>query len=148
MSLLPKNMVLVPIDFSEASFQALKETLAFVEDPAKVYVLHVLAPLSAIEPGVIWEVVNDQTRKQNVEKTFYQRCQRTMKQGLHFDIVIGDPGWEIVDYAQKHNIELIVIPSHGRTGLSRLLLGSVAERVVRCSHCPVLILRRRGDVLS
>ncbi|ACK70100.1 UspA domain protein [Gloeothece citriformis PCC 7424] len=145
MSLFTKNRVLVPIDFSEASFHALEETLAFVEQPVNVYVLHVLTPLSAIEPGVMWDRVNDHSRIDNVKKAFSQRCQGMMDRGIHFDVVMGDPGGEIVSYAQKHNIELIVIPSHGRTGLSRLLLGSVAERVARCSHCPVLILRRHKD---
>ncbi|WP_013322026.1 universal stress protein [Gloeothece verrucosa] len=148
MSLLPKNRILVPIDFSEASFQALDETLAFVDDPAQIYVVHVLVPISPVEPGVIWAVINDQTRKQNVEKVFDQKYQEFIDQGIHFDVLIGDAGTEIVNYAEKHNIELIVIPSHGRTGLSRLLLGSVAERVARCSHCPVLILRRHGEMLG
>ena len=48
---------------------------------------------------------------------------------------------EISHYAQVHGIDLIVLPSHGRTGLARLMIGSVAERVVRLAHCPVLVLR-------
>ena len=49
----------------------------------------------------------------------------------------------IVDYTERTDSDLIVLPSHGRTGVSRLLLGSVAERVCRYAHCPVLVLRRR-----
>ena len=45
-------------------------------------------------------------------------------------------------FAQEKHAELIVIPSHGRTGITRLLIGSVAERVVRLAHCPVLVLRK------
>ena len=52
-------------------------------------------------------------------------------------------GHEIAELADQENAKLIVIPSHGRTGISRLLLGSVAERVLRLSKCPVLVLR--GD---
>lgn len=141
MSLLVRNRVLVPIDFSDISWQALHETVAFVEDPTKIYVLHVLAPISPIEPGVLWETINDQTRQESVERVFYQRCSPLVDQGLQFQVVIGDPGLEIVNYAQKQAIDLIVIPSHGRTGISRFLLGSVAERVVRLSHCPVLVLK-------
>ena len=49
---------------------------------------------------------------------------------------------EIADFAQEKKAELIVLPSHGRTGLTRLLLGSVAEKVVRLAHCPVLVLKK------
>jgi nucleotide-binding universal stress UspA family protein len=142
MSLFVKDRVLVPIDFSDASFDALEETLAFVDSPSSVYVLHVLTPLSAIEPGVIWETINDQKRIENVKQAFAQRCQGVKYKGMIMNVLIGDPAWEIINYARTHKIELIVIPSHGRTGLTRFLMGSVAERVVRCSHCPVLVLPR------
>ncbi len=149
MSLFNKNRVLVPIDFSTASFQSLAETIAFVEHPSSIYVLHVLTPISAIEPGVLWETINEQSRIENVKKAFENHCHDWVDLGISFEVMIGDAGSEIVRYAQNHHIELIVIASHGRTGLSRLLLGSVAERVVRCSPCPVLVLRRiNSDCLS
>jgi nucleotide-binding universal stress UspA family protein len=52
----------------------------------------------------------------------------------------GDPAEEILRYAERHPIDLIVVGTHGRTGMSRLLLGSVAERVVRGVRCPVLVV--------
>ncbi|MEZ6094353.1 MAG: universal stress protein [Pirellulaceae bacterium] len=55
--------------------------------------------------------------------------------------MFGDPGSEITRFAKENDAGLIVISSHGRTGVSRLLLGSVAERVVRLAPCPVLVLR-------
>ena len=58
--------------------------------------------------------------------------------------MIGDPGSEITKLAKEVGAHLIIMPSHGRTGISRLLLGSVAERVLRLSHCPVLVLRGDG----
>ena len=54
----------------------------------------------------------------------------------------GDPADEIVDFARRQNIELIVIGTHGRTGLNHVLLGSVAEAVVRRSSCPVLTVKQ------
>ena len=51
------------------------------------------------------------------------------------------PATEIAKYAEEHHTDLIVLPSHGRTGLARLMIGSVAERVVRLAHCPVLVIR-------
>jgi nucleotide-binding universal stress UspA family protein len=53
-------------------------------------------------------------------------------------VLFGDPANEIVRYAREHDIDLIVVGTHGRTGLSRALLGSVAERVIRTASCPVL----------
>jgi nucleotide-binding universal stress UspA family protein len=50
----------------------------------------------------------------------------------------GDPAHEIVRYAREHDVDLIVVGTHGRTGMSRALLGSVAERVIRIAPCPVL----------
>ena len=52
----------------------------------------------------------------------------------------GDPAEEIVRYAAGHRVDLIVLGTHGRTGVSRVLLGSVAERVLRTAHCPVLVV--------
>jgi nucleotide-binding universal stress UspA family protein len=56
-------------------------------------------------------------------------------------VAIGDPGHEIADFASNVGADIIVLPCHGRTGLKRLLIGSVAERVVRLAHCPVLVLK-------
>jgi nucleotide-binding universal stress UspA family protein len=58
----------------------------------------------------------------------------------------GDPAEEIVRYARTHDIDLIVVGTHGRTGLSRALLGSVAERVIRTAPCPVLAVPARREV--
>jgi hypothetical protein len=55
----------------------------------------------------------------------------------------GNPAEEILRYATKHGIDLIVLGTHGRTGLSRLLLGNVAERVLRAARCPVLVVPAR-----
>ncbi len=63
---------------------------------------------------------------------------------LNFETRTGDPGLVITDYATEIGAGLIVIPSHGYHGLKRLVLGSVAERVIRHADCSVLVLRR-GD---
>ncbi len=60
---------------------------------------------------------------------------------VQINIEIGDPGYRIAEFAKGIRANLIVIPSHGRTGLAHMLLGSVAERVLRMSHYPVLVLR-------
>jgi nucleotide-binding universal stress UspA family protein len=61
--------------------------------------------------------------------------------GATADATIGTPAWTIVEYATGHDIDLIVMGTHGRGGVSHLLMGSVAERVVRTAPCPVLTTR-------
>ena len=70
------------------------------------------------------------------------RIQGTSAQGANVTVAFGDPGREITEFAERQKADLIVIPSHGRTGLTRLLPGAVAERVAPSAHCPVLVLRK------
>jgi len=141
MSWLPKNSVVVPVDFSEASLEAVDQSLLLVEDASHLHLIHVLPVLAAAEPGVIWDTVDDQSRSQHAEEALTQRLTDPKYQGIHISAVVGDPGHEIADFAEQIEADLIVLPSHGRTGLRRLLIGSVAERVVRLAHCPVLVLK-------
>ncbi|MGF1497967.1 MAG: universal stress protein [Elainellaceae cyanobacterium] len=141
MVLFKTDRVLVPVDFSEESFKAQARTLEFVEDASHLYILHVLPTLYPGEPGVVWNTVDNETRIQNINKTFAERFSGPEYEGVNFHVAVGDPSSEIIDYAKTYDINLIVIPSHGRTGLNRFLMGSVAERVVRFAHCPVLVLR-------
>jgi len=138
-----KNCVVVPIDFSDESFAALGPALEFVEDPSHLRVIHVLSHLHPAEPGVMWNTMDDQTRKQQVEKVLRQKLNGSKYDGIQVWIAVGDPSSEILDYAKGQKADLIVLSSHGRTGLNRFLLGSVAERVIRFSHCPVLVLKRQ-----
>ncbi len=141
MSLFTGDRILVPIDFSQDSFNALDETLNYVKDPNKITVIHVLLPLESVDPGVIWSTLNDDTRQSNVKNAFYERYPKSLVDNLTLVIKIGNPSLEVVDYAKKNNIDLIIIASHGRTGLNRFLLGSVTEKVVRLASCPVLVWR-------
>ena len=59
-------------------------------------------------------------------------------------VVEGSPKVEIIRYARKQNIDLIVLSTHGRTGLAHVIMGSVAETVVRTAPCPVLTVRPEG----
>ena len=79
---------------------------------------------------------------EQAEKALREKFSTPDYQGAHIAVLMGEPAHGIADYAQEKKAELIVIPSHGRTGITRLLIGSVAERVVRLAHCPVLVLRK------
>ena len=139
---LPKKNIVVPIDFSDDSLSAVHTALELVENATAVHVIHVLPLLTVADPGVVWEPVDDESRRSHAEDALRQRLSDNPYRGVKVEIAIGDPGHEIADYAQAQHAELIIMPSHGRTGIRRLLIGSVAERVVRLSHCPVLVLKQ------
>lgn len=142
MTLFASDNVLVPVDFSEEANQALEKATKFFADPAKIHVIHVLPTLEPTQPGMVWQTVDDQTRTDHIKTLFYEKFPGEEYKQIKFSVMVGNPSSVIIDYAESNRIDLIVIPSHGRTGLSRFLLGSVAERVVRFAPCPVLVLRR------
>ena len=139
MALFSKDRILVPTDFSEASLTAIKETVAFADSGANVYALYVLKSLEATDPGMVWDTENSEQRRENVMKLFLENFPPESYAGLNFAVEEGDPSAEIIDYAKNHNIGLIVMPSRGRTGISRFFMGSTAERVVKLATCPVLV---------
>jgi len=141
MSWLPKKCIVVPFDFSEPSSKALETAPEFVADLKNVHIIHVLFTIIAGEPGMSFEALDNEARRRDVRRAFQERFKGTRFAQVDFCVRFGDPGHEIASYAEQLGAELIVMPSHGRTGLSRLLLGSVAEKVVRLAHCPVLILK-------
>jgi nucleotide-binding universal stress UspA family protein len=141
MSFLPKKSVVVPYDFSEYSAKALEIAREFVDDIAHLHVIHVLPMISATDPGMIWEPVDNEAQKRSVEKAFREGFASSPFHKSDFHVYFGDPGFEIASFAEKLNADLIVMPSHGRRGLGRLFLGSVAERVLRLAQCPVVVIK-------
>lgn len=141
MSWLVDKPVVVPFDFSEHSELALKRALSLVEKPEQLHVLHVLPFLIPTEPGVVWATIDDAHRIQHALETLKEAVDKLSVQGAEFEVRLGDPGQIACDRAEELAAELIVVGSHGRTGLTRMLLGSVAERVVRLAHCQVLVVK-------
>ena len=137
----PQQHILVPTDFSDPSLGVQDEVLQYVEAPSQVHLLHVLPPQTALDPGAVWQTVNDQKRIQQVHATFKQKFSDSRYETVVFAAAVGNPSVKIVEYARTNAIDLIVIASHGRTGMAHFLLGSVAERVVRLAPCPVLVWR-------
>jgi nucleotide-binding universal stress UspA family protein len=133
--------LVVPVDFSDDSFAALDVALQLAEKPSLVHVIHVLPLLETLSPGMVWDTVDEESRSEHAEKALKDKLAESKFEGIHMAITFGDAGQEIAEFSEKVEAGLIVLPSHGRTGLKRLLIGSVAERVVRLAHCPVLVLR-------
>ena len=90
----------------------------------------IVGPTKEVLPQIVKNAEQILERQISDDLARYPRVQHAVK--------AGDPTLQIIDYAGTHNIDLIVIGTHGRTGLSHFVIGSVAERLVRISSCPVL----------
>lgn len=143
MSWLPKHKIVVPVDFSDDSGFAVRTALEIVDDPSHVHAVHVLFPLrAAVPPPIATGDITEEGRRQAAGEAFEKFLAERNAAGVRAEILFGDPGLEIAEYAATIGADLIVIPSHGYHGVKRLLLGSVTERVIRHANCSVLVLRR------
>ncbi len=148
----PKN-ILVPTDFSEYSDEALREAADIAQKfDSKIYLLHVYDEglhqcvadycLSAEIMGQI-ESEAMKTSRERMDKEV-QALAKEKKVDIVFDIKKGFPYETILQEQQEKGVDLIVIASHGMTGLLKQLIGSVAEKVLRSAKCPVLLVKRKG----
>lgn len=133
--------ILHPTDFSELCHPAFELACALARDfGAELIVCHVSPPpVTGITDGVVVEIPTGAA-----EYTMAQLKGITLKDAnmkIRHELVRGDPATEIVRLANDNKADLIVMGSHGRSGLSRLLLGSVAEKVLRTAPCPVLTVK-------
>ena len=140
MKLTTKETVIVPWDFSEMSEDALQTASEMVAAPELLEVIHVTPYPAAVEPSVVWGTYSEKEITANLEESFREQMKEKFGD-VNFTALFGDPGSEIANFAKMKKAGLVVISSHGRRGLSRIFLGSVAERVVRLAPCPVLVLR-------
>lgn len=140
----PVTRILFPTDFSETATKALKRAVALTEDfDAELFVLHVVDDtLVTTHVDSERKIILEELRRHALEEMKKQLPPELLE---NFDTIgavkRGEPGKEIAAYAETHNCDLIVMGSHGRTGVQRVLLGSVADKVVRSAKCPVFIER-------
>lgn len=143
MSALKHDLVVVPLDFSDESQNALATAVQMTGDSSKVHVVHVLPPLEAISPAAVWGELDDQKRVDAVKEFAATFLKENGAENANVEVRFGSPGHEVTDYAETVGADLIVVSSHGYHGIKRMLLGSVAESVIRHAHCAVLVLRRQ-----
>ena len=137
--------IVAPSDFSESSRNALHYALEMVADGGTIIVCHVVddIPLTygyvglAMPPGDLRSRMATEAREELVAFV------PVLKEGQTVETVVlhGSPSVEIVNLATERHADLVVMGTHGRTGLQHALLGSVAEKVTRKSPCPVLVVR-------
>jgi nucleotide-binding universal stress UspA family protein len=146
--MLTLKTVLVPTDFSEPSESALRYGKAMAEAfGASLHVVHVMEDLLAHAWAAEVYVASMPQLRDEIEKESRQRLGAlltdTERKAFRAEtaLLAGNPFLEIIRYAKAHNVDLIVMGTHGRGPIAHMLLGSVAEKVVRKSPCPVLTVR-------
>jgi nucleotide-binding universal stress UspA family protein len=111
---------------------------------AKLLIAHVEEPPIAYGGGEFYYGIEEPDREQ-LKKMLSEVVPADPSVAYEHKLLIGSPATAIVYLAEKENVELIVMPTHGRTGLMRALMGSVAEEVVRKAKCPVLTVKAKVD---
>jgi nucleotide-binding universal stress UspA family protein len=150
-SMIQIKKILVPTDFSEFGQQAIRYGCEFARRfSAQLTLLHVVEDIYPIypEPGMLYPSVGDDMAElQDAAKKAIDRLPgNQLATGIDIsrEIVVGTPFLEIIRYARESETDLIIIGTHGRTGLIHALMGSVAEKIVRKAPCPVLSIRPEG----
>ncbi len=144
-----KTTILIPLDFSEPSLAALQYATTLAKDgPAKLVLLHVVDrsyPIGAPDEYAAAARIERIIAKEAAEakRQLEEHAARLRRLGLEVEIANreGKPAAEILKAAKSVKAKLIAMGTHGRTGLRRLLIGSVAEAVIRGAGCPVLTVR-------
>lgn len=143
--------ILVPIDFSSASTEALAYAVALATPlRAELVLLSVVEPMYPLMPdydgvhsAALGQLLDEHRRTAREELAKIERRYARRRLSIRSMVGTGRPFEVVVQTAKRTRADLIVMATHGRTGMAHLLAGSVAERVVRSAPCPVLTLRPR-----
>jgi nucleotide-binding universal stress UspA family protein len=146
----PVRTILCPLDLSEHSLLALEHAAYFArQHDAQLFLLYVMPTEDSRLPAALYRrdeksggadlIWAEQAARGKVQEMAHTR----LTEGMRYDILVrgGEPATEILAAAERIAAGMIVMVTHGRTGLAHFLVGSVAERVVRESLCPVLLIR-------
>ena len=140
--------ILCPTDFSEESYRAIEYGLRFAKAADGTLLLaHIIHVPSGELHQPDLHVLSFEEAKQRtmtlLEELWQKRLQSYPKCELLVDI--GDPHAMLIDIATQRKADLIVIATHGRSGLRHLVMGSVAEKIIRHAPCPLFVVRRGAD---
>jgi nucleotide-binding universal stress UspA family protein len=143
--------ILVPTDFSEYADYALDYAIELAQKlQARLTLLHIIdtMPLGVVEEGSMLPPSYWQELETNLGQSMEASLNRLNDVGLQGESIIvhGVPFQSIIDTAKDKGADLIVMGTHGRTGLTHVMMGSVAEKVVRMAPCPVVVTRGKMEV--
>lgn len=157
MVLRPKR-ILWPTDFSDLSLQAARYARGLCETfGAELHIVHAVLPPVATDvavamPAEVPVTYADQELLEVSRRQISELVQRHFPrpESVVIDAFFGNPWSAICHYAERAEINLIVVSTHGRTGLKHVLIGSTAERIVQHAPCPVLVVKssERGFVFD
>ena len=141
----PRNLdihrIVVPVDFSDTSRKALQYAAATaLEFGAEIWLVHVVQSYRVI-PDLPIAMIDVTTTTNSVAQHLEDWAKTIGPIRSACAVRVGDPSAEITTFAKCNHADLIVMATSGRTGLAHLVIGSVAEKVVRTAPCPVLIVR-------
>jgi nucleotide-binding universal stress UspA family protein len=134
-----ETTVIVPWDFSEHA----KCGLGFALESTTQENIRVLCVLGRPDPyseGAIWGDEAEEHAVDTCTQEFWQVVSKSKFPELQFFVEFGDPAAEIIRFAESFHAATIVISTHGRSGIKRLMLGSVAQKVSQTAACPVMLL--------
>ena len=138
--------ILCPIDHSDCSKEALRYAVSFaMKDKAKVVLLYIIDIRSFNEElGAISTQIPNEEMIEQLRVKLLDCIPEDIRDDMNIEAIVaqGVPFAEIISTAKEKEIDMIVIGSHGRTGISHMMLGSVSEKVVRKAPCPVLTVRQ------
>lgn len=139
--------ILVPVDFSDYSKNALRYAIDFAKDvSAKLFLIYVVEPIiypADFSMGQVALPSVDLELNSRAKEELENLARREIPEDIKYDVIIktGKPFVEINETAGEVDADIIIIATHGHTGVEQLLFGSTAEKVVRKAPCPVLTLR-------
>jgi nucleotide-binding universal stress UspA family protein len=140
--------ILIPTDFSKYSKAALAYAAALAEKfGSELYLLHVVQNLGVMIPDMVNVMPPVMPSNEQMTAAVREALDRLIKENqldkfkVHAEIRLGTPFYEIIQFAKENNVDLIIMGTHGHSGLAHMLLGSVTEKVVRKGPCPVLTVR-------
>jgi nucleotide-binding universal stress UspA family protein len=136
------------VDFSEPSRMALEEAVTLAQSSgAELHLVHVHTRPSPSAVDLLsagFESVEADDAAEELLASWADLAARTLDRPVRSSLEMGSAPTQIAEYARREGIDLLVLATHGRTGLQRVVMGSVAERVVRLAPCPVLVVRNRA----
>ena len=146
------DKILVPTDFSDFSKPAVEYACAIAARfGSELHLLHVVPdPAMLVPEAAAFSVESMQAQAQSMAKDAAAQLEKLPGDGwdngkaIIREVRVGTAFLEIIEYAKDQDVDLIVIGTHGRSALMHILMGSVAERVVRKSPCPVLTVKPEG----
>ncbi|MCG3117448.1 MAG: universal stress protein [Candidatus Manganitrophus sp. SA1] len=141
------SRILVPTDFSECSSDALDYAMALAKPlNAELILAHVIEPFPYTAVNAIAFINYEERLIPEVRSLLDELSKRPLREKLSVEthLSTGTASREIIRLAEREEADLIVMGTHGRTGIDHLFTGSVAEKVVRLSPCPVLTVHFRS----